>query len=154
MVDTDLIQKLLTLMDQGGLTELLFEQGDCKIKLSRRQESGPPVLVSGGAPVAAPAVAPTATAVPVATAAAEEEAGVEFFRSPMVGTFYRRPNPDADPFCNAGDRINEDSVMCIIEAMKVFNEIKAEMTGEIVEVLVQDGDTVQFDQPLFKIRTR
>ncbi|MCH2101679.1 MAG: acetyl-CoA carboxylase biotin carboxyl carrier protein [Planctomycetes bacterium] len=157
-MDTDLIERLLTLMDEGGLTELVYEKDDIKVKLSRRQDSG-----SGGntlvVPAAAATAAPMASGSPAPTPAQavvpaeEEEVGVELFRSPMVGTFYSRPNPDSDIFVRTGDQVSDESVLCILEAMKVFNEIQAEMSGEIVACLAQDGEAVEFDQPLFKIRT-
>lgn len=159
-MDTDLIERLLTLMNEGGLTELVYEKDDVKVRLSRRQESG-----NGGSTVVVPAAtaapmaaaptpaAPAPAAVAPAAPATDEEAGVELFRSPMVGTFYARPNPDSDAFVRPGDQVNGESVLCILEAMKVFNEIQAEMSGEIVACLVQDGEAVEFDQPLFKIRT-
>lgn len=158
-MDTDLIERLLTLMNEGGLTELVYEKDDVKVRLSRRQDSG-----NGGSTVvlpaaaaapmaAAPAPAAPAPAPAPAAPAADEEAGVELFRSPMVGTFYARPNPDSDAFVRPGDQVNGESVLCILEAMKVFNEIQAEMSGEVVACLVQDGEAVEFDQPLFKIRT-
>ena len=162
-MDTDLIERLLTLMTEGGLTELVYEKDDVKVKLSRRQDSGGgggTIYVPNGAPMAAPAAAqaapaPAAAAPAAAEAApAEDEAGVEYFRSPMVGTFYARPNPDSKPFVSPGDQVSGETVLCILEAMKVFNEIQAEMTGEVVACLVQDGEAVEFDQPLFKIRTR
>ena len=149
---------LLTLMDEGGLTELVYEKDDVKVKLSRRQDSG-----SGGNTLFVPAAAPAAAPVPAAPASApaaapaapatDDEAGVELFRSPMVGTFYARPNPDSDAFVRPGDQVTGETVLCILEAMKVFNEIQAEMSGEVVACLVQDGEAVEFDQPLFKIRT-
>lgn len=158
-VDTDLIERLLTLMNEGGLTELVYEQDDIKVKLSRRQDSGNganTVVLPAAAPAAAPVAhaqpAPAAAA-PAAAPVAEEETGVELFRSPMVGTFYARPNPDSDAFVRPGDQVNGESVLCILEAMKVFNEIQAEMSGEIVACLVQDGEAVEYDQPLFKVRT-
>jgi acetyl-CoA carboxylase biotin carboxyl carrier protein len=86
-------------------------------------------------------------------AAAGPPAGTEVFTSPMVGTFYRAPSPDAEVFVREGDAINEDSTLCIIEAMKVMNEIKAEMRGEVVEILVQNGEPVDYGQPLFAIKT-
>jgi acetyl-CoA carboxylase biotin carboxyl carrier protein len=160
-VDTEIIERLLTLMNEGGLTELVYEKDDVRVKLSRRQESngGGTLLVpaAGAAMPAAPAAAPAApapAAAPAAPAPAEEEAGVDYFRSPMVGTFYARPNPESDPFVRPGDSVSGETVLCILEAMKVFNEIQAEMSGEVVECLVQDGEAVEFDQPLFKIRTR
>ena len=161
-MDTDLIERLLTLMNEGGLTELVYEKDDVKVKLSRRQDSGNAgntLFVPAAAPVAAPVAAAPAPATATATAsapaapAADDEAGVELFRSPMVGTFYARPNPDSDAFVRPGDQVNGESVLCILEAMKVFNEIQAEMSGEIVACLVQDGEAVEYDQPLFKIRT-
>ena len=156
-MDTDVIERLLTLMNEGGLTELVYEKDDFKVKLSRRQDSGGGntlVMPSAGSmPVAAaaPPAAPAATAAP---AAPVEDEGVELFRSPMVGTFYSRSSPESDILVKPGDQVGGESVICILEAMKVFNEIQAEMNGEIVSCLVQDGEPVEFDQPLFKIRTR
>ncbi len=72
--------------------------------------------------------------------------------SPMVGTFYRKPSPESDPYVEVGDKINEDTIVCIVEAMKLFNEIEAETSGEIVEVLVEDGELVEYGQPLFKVK--
>lgn len=158
-MDTEIIERLLTLMNEGGLTELVYEKDDVRVKLSRRQDNngGGTLLVpaAGAAMPAAPA-APAPAAAPAAAAPApvEEDAGVDFFRSPMVGTFYARPNPESDPFVRPGDSVSGETVLCILEAMKVFNEIQAEMSGEVVECLVQDGEAVEFDQPLFKIRTR
>ena len=160
-MDTDLIERLLTLMTEGGLTELVYEKDDVKVKLSRRQDSGGgggTIYVPTGAPMAAPAAAPAApapaAAAPAAAEAApaEDEAGVEYFRSPMVGTFYRSSSPDADPFIRVGDRVEEGTVVCILEAMKVMNEIQAEKSGEIAEVLVENGEPVEFGQPLFTLR--
>ncbi|MGB0333137.1 MAG: acetyl-CoA carboxylase biotin carboxyl carrier protein, partial [Planctomycetota bacterium] len=81
-------------------------------------------------------------------------AGVEEITSPMIGTFYASPSPDADPFTAVGDRVGDESVVCIIEAMKVMNEIKAECSGEIVEILVENGEPVEYGQPLFLVKTR
>ena len=100
-----------------------------------------------------PAAAPNAPA-PAAEAAPEgPPPGTKEICSPMVGTFYRRPSPDEDPYVKVGDNIDGETVVCIVEAMKVNNEIKAEMSGEVVEVLVEDGQPVEFDQPLFRIKT-
>lgn len=142
-------------MNEGGLTELVYEKDDFKVKLSRRQDSagGNTLVMPTAGPT--PGVAAAQPAAPAAAAAAPvEDEGIELFRSPMVGTFYSRPNPDSDNFVRPGDQISGESVLCILEAMKVFNEIQAEMNGEVVACLVQDGEAVEFDQPLFKIRTR
>ncbi len=141
-------------MKEGGLTELHFAQGDVEVRLSRQLQAAPvaaPVVTVAPAALApAPAAAPAAPPPAVAAAAAPDTA--DYFRSPMVGTFYRRPNPESENYVDAGDAVQAETVICLIEAMKVFNEIKAEFRGTILEVLVQDGETVEYNQPLFKIR--
>jgi acetyl-CoA carboxylase biotin carboxyl carrier protein len=156
-MDLALLRKLVRLMTRAELTELEIddEKEGLKLRLKRggpEVAHGPPVVVaSAGAPVAAPAMA----AAPAEASAGDEPAhppGTEPYPCPMVGTFYRAVSPDADPFVSAGTRVDEDSVLCIIEAMKVMNEIKAELNGEIVEVLVENGEPVEYGQPLFLIR--
>jgi acetyl-CoA carboxylase biotin carboxyl carrier protein len=146
-VDLKLLEQLLALMNEGGLTELHYAQGDLEVRLSRQQ---PAPTYAAPAPVAqaAPVVAAPAAAAPPAAA----EAAADYFRSPMVGTFYRRPSPDNDNYVDVGDAVDGETVLCLIEAMKVFNEIKAEFRGKILEVLVQDGQAVEYDQPLFRIQ--
>ena len=140
-MDLDLIKKLITVMDENGLTELHHEHDGTVVRLSRQAGAAPP------APVASE-VAPAAAASPP-----EEEEGVYLIKSPMVGTFYRRSSPDADLFVSAGDSVSDDTVLCLIEAMKVFNEIKAECSGTVLEILLEDGDSVEFDQPMFRLKT-
>ena len=153
-MDLKIVEDLLALMQDGGLTELHYVQGETEIRLSRQQDNAAPVVYATPAHGAPMAAAPAAAAAPVAAVEAPAvEENVEYFRSPMVGTFYRRPNPESDNYVSAGDSVDGESVLCIIEAMKVFNEIKAEFSGGIVEALVKDGEAVEFDQPLFKIRT-
>jgi acetyl-CoA carboxylase biotin carboxyl carrier protein len=152
-LDLKLVEQLLALMDQGGLTELHVVDGDQEVRLSRRDDSAGPVVV-GAAPapmMAAPVAAPAAPAPAEAPAPSPVEEGT-LFRSPMVGTFYARPNPDADAYVSVGDSFGDGTVLCILEAMKVFNEIKAETSGTVLEVLVQDGDAVEYDQPLFRYK--
>lgn len=155
-MDLKIVEDLLALMQDGELTELHVIQGDTEIRLSRQQENPAPVVVTApGGAMPAPAPAPAPAAPPAAAEAAPapaEEDNAEYFRSPMVGTFYRKPNPDSDAYVNAGDTVGDESVICIIEAMKVFNEIKAEFSGTVLEALVQDGDAVEYDQPLFRIK--
>jgi acetyl-CoA carboxylase biotin carboxyl carrier protein len=152
-VDLKIVEDLLALMQDGGLTELHYVQGETEIRLSRQQDNPAPVVYATPAHGAPMAAAPAAAAPVAAVEAPAVEENVEYFRSPMVGTFYRRPNPESDNYVSAGDSVDGESVLCIIEAMKVFNEIKAEFSGGIVEALVKDGEAVEFDQPLFKIRT-
>ena len=127
-------------MDEGGLTELHYAHGETEVRLSRQNNA--PVVHSAGAPVV--------TAAPVVVE--PEDDNSLYFTSPMVGTFYSRPNPESDAFVEAGDSVGNDDVICILEAMKVFNEIHAEFRGTIIEVLAADGDTVEFGQNLFKYR--
>jgi acetyl-CoA carboxylase biotin carboxyl carrier protein len=141
-------------MQEGDLNELTYVHGDVEVRLVRRTPAAP-VLAAAPMPVAAlPAAAappaPAASAGPAAPAPAADPG--EVFRSPMVGTFYRRANPEADNYVNPGDAVQAETVLCLIEAMKVFNEIKAEFRGTILEALVQDGETVEYNQPLFRIR--
>lgn len=155
------LRKLVRLMQSAELSELEIEDSKegLRVHLKRGPEEqpergiGPQVLqvLPSGAPAAQPAVpGPEAPGSPAAPEGLP--AGVEAFESPLVGTFYRAPAPDADPFVEVGARVGEDTVLCIIEAMKVMNEIKAEMKGELVEVLVENGEPVEFGQPLFLLK--
>jgi acetyl-CoA carboxylase biotin carboxyl carrier protein len=151
------IKVIVDLMKKNAVSEFEMEEGDFKIKLKR--ESGKPrkgetVVVQEAAPVILPAAAvPVAAApAPAAPAATPPPApeGPEV-KSPMIGTFYRRPSPDADSFVEVGSVVEPDTVVCIIEAMKVMNEIKAEVKGTIAEVLLEDGKPVEYGQVLFRI---
>lgn len=155
MPDLKILKQLVRLMQEADLTELDIEQEGEKIKLKRG--SAPAGAVYNAVPVAAPvatlspAPAPQA-ATPAAPAAAVAEAVGPTINSPMVGTYYSAGSPDAKPFVNVGDKVGPDTVVCIIEAMKVFNEIKAETSGTVQKVLVQNGQAVEFGQPLFVIK--
>ncbi len=151
------IKVIVDLMKKNAVSEFEMEEGDFKIKLKR--ESGKPrkgetVVVQEAAPVILPAAAApvAAAAAPAAPAAAPPPApeGPEV-KSPMIGTFYRKPSPDADSFVEIGSVVEPDTVVCIIEAMKVMNEIKAEVKGTIAEVLLEDGKPVEYGQALFRI---
>lgn len=146
--ELDRIRKLIDLMKEFDLRELDLKQADQQIRIARGGE----VFV---APTVAPAAPHAASAPPPATAAAPAESSqIAFIRSPMVGTFYSRPNPKAEPFVKVGDYIEPDKTICIIEAMKVFNEIPAEgVRGRVLAVLVEDEEPVEFGKPLFKIDT-
>ena len=145
-------------MKRSELSEFAVEEEGFKLKI-RRGYNGHPV-VSGGHTVSAPspaeyapqpAAAGGAAAAP-STAAAEEETGVSFIKSPMVGTFYRAASPESKPFVEGGAKVVETSVVCIIEAMKIMNEIQAEAKGTILEILVESGQPVEYGQRLFKIK--
>ena len=158
-MDLKLIHRLIRLMNRGELTELEIddEQAGLRIRLKRgragTEPSHSPLMgIMQGAPLVAPvAIAPTAAPAGAAEVAARL-AGTLEIRSPMVGTFYRSVSPEAEPFTHSGARIGPESIVCIIEAMKVMNEIKAETSGEIVEILVENGEPVEYGQPLFLVK--
>ncbi len=142
-------------MKKNSITEFELERQDSKIRLKRGSNGGAPIVqydepmvAAGAVPVLPPvAVAPPQTAVPPVPATGEVEV-----KSPMIGTFYRAPSPEAASYVEIGTEINPESVVCIIEAMKVMNEIKAEVKGVITQVLVENAKPVEFGQPLFKVR--
>ena len=143
------LKRLVTLMRSNDLVEVEIEGEGRRVKVVR---AGAPGAWVAAAPVAA-AQAAAASAAPVAALplAPKESRGLEI-PSPMVGTFYRSPSADASPYVEVGDRIGKDTPVCIVEAMKVMNEIKSEIAGEILEILVQNGEPVEFGQPLFLVR--
>jgi acetyl-CoA carboxylase biotin carboxyl carrier protein len=157
-VDLKEIRKIVELMNEHGLT--LFDMSKEGFQLKLRK--GPDVEslrgLIGSLPAAAPvyAPAPVAAAAPAAAAAAAPAAAPaadgEAINSPMVGTFYRKPGPDSPNFVNVGDAVSEGQTLCIIEAMKVMNEIKAEKSGTITAILVNDATPVQFGDALFRIK--
>ena len=148
-MDIDRIKSVIDLMCERELCEFAIEEKDFKLSLKR---GSPAVMMSAPlmAPAAAPAAAAPAAAAP-ATAAPAADDKLTPIPSPLVGTFYRAGSPDADPFVAVGSRVNKDTVVCIIEAMKVMNEIKAEASGVIKKILVENATAVQFGQPMFLI---
>ena len=149
--DVRKVRRLVELMKEHDLAEIDLRQGDQRIRLRRGAE---PYVAAGPAPVA---VAPTAAAPAAsqsAAPAAASDAHLAVIKSPMVGTFYSSPNPESPAFVKVGDHVGPESVVCIIEAMKVFNEIQAEISGQVVAMLVENGQPVEFGQPLFKVDAR
>jgi acetyl-CoA carboxylase biotin carboxyl carrier protein len=149
-LDLKAIKQVIDLMKRSELSEFELEEEGFKLRLSRKNGEAATQIIQ-----AAPAATPVAVPAPVAeteSAAPAEEAGISLVKSPMVGTFYRSPSPDSPSFVDVGAKISEDSVVCIIEAMKVMNEIQAEIKGTITEILVENGDSIEFGQPLFKVK--
>ncbi|QDT60828.1 Acetyl-CoA biotin carboxyl carrier [Stieleria bergensis] len=146
--DIQRIRDIVKLMEEHELTEVDLQQGDDRIKLGRGGQA--PVVAASVAPVAAPAAAPAA-ATPAAAAPAVDDDTITI-NAPMVGTFYCKANPESDPFVQVGTKISADTIVCIVEAMKVFNEIPAECSGTIVEVLVSDQEAVDFGKPMFRVK--
>jgi acetyl-CoA carboxylase biotin carboxyl carrier protein len=147
------IKELVELMKANDLVELEIADGDSKILLKRPQPIGP--TITQISPLPASAITP---AIPVEqpahaqTPAGQQEEGLAGIKSPIVGTFYSAPSPDSQPYVDIGSRVNPDTVVCIVEAMKVMNEIKAETSGTIVEILCETGEAVEYGQVLFKLK--
>lgn len=155
-MDLKEIRKIVELMNEHGLTLFDMSKEGFHLKLRKGQDLDALRGLLGSMPAAAPAYAPAPAAAPAAGAApvpatAPKEEG-SAITSPMVGTFYRKPGPDSPAFASVGDVISEGQTLCIIEAMKVMNEIKAEKSGTITAVLVDDGTPVQFGDALFRIK--
>jgi acetyl-CoA carboxylase biotin carboxyl carrier protein len=154
-MDIKQIQELIKFVSRSGVNEVSLEQDNFKITIKTNQA---PVYVNAAVPAAAPAVAaaPVATPAPAAAPAeapkaAEDNSNLITIKSPMIGTFYRSASPDKPSFANVGDEISAGKVVCIIEAMKLFNEIESEVSGRIVKILVDNASPVEYDQPLFLV---
>ncbi len=159
MVDLEKIQKLVRMMAEHDLSEISLRDGGEEINLKRCSTNALPIAaVPLAVPAALPAVAPIPQQAAAESASAQEGAGAAEDEalvpivSPMVGTFYTSPNPDSPPFVQVGSTVGPDTVVCIVEAMKVFNEIKAEVAGTVEKVLVADQEAVEYGQNLFLLR--
>lgn len=160
------IREIIKLIDSSSIDEFTFNEDGTKLKLKKNAgqvvvTDAPKAVAQAVAPVApkaevaeAPkaAPAPKVEAAPAPKAVATPDADLHKIVSPMVGTFYQSPDPESPVFVKVGDKVGEESVVCIVEAMKLFNEIEAEVTGEIVEILVKDGELVEYGQPLFLVK--
>ena len=167
-VNLEELRELVALLRENGLAELELESADFRVRLRREGvavAAPPPVQYVAAdpapvAPVAAAATAPPANPAPApshpgadATTEASHDQDLHIIPSPIVGTFYRSPSPTAEAFVKIGTNVEPDSVVCIIEAMKLMNEIQAEATGEVVKIYVENGQPVEYGQPLFGIRS-
>lgn len=168
MLKVQEIRELIKLVDQSSIDEFVYENDGSKIKMKKNgaatvttvqavpqaAPAAPAAVQTTQAPAAAPAVpAAVSQEAPKVEAAAEADTtNLHKITSPMVGTFYSSPTPDADAYVKAGSSVSKDSIVCIVEAMKLFNEIEAEVNGEIVEVLVKNGQLVEYGQPLFLVK--
>lgn len=154
-METKDIQKLLDFIAQSGLDEVNIETQELKISVKRYGTSAPVATAPVYQPVAAPQPvqqAPTPTAVPAPPAEKPaSNANLITIKSPMIGTFYRSSNPESPSLVNIGDEIKPGKVLCIVEAMKLFNEIESEISGRIVKVLVENASPIEYDQPLFLV---
>lgn len=153
------IQNLIKFVAKSGASEVRLEMDDFKITIKTGSDQDKTTVIQqvpGNAGVAAPMPMPqqapaAANQAPQKEAEAKEEDKLVTVKSPIIGTFYRKPSPDKPVFCEVGDIIKEGDVLCVIEAMKLFNEIESEVSGKIVKILVDDSSPVEFDQPLFLV---
>jgi len=157
-MDLKEIQNLIKFVSNSGVAEVKLETGDIKITIRTTLEgNAPDITYVQQAPmqqaIAAPAVPAPVAATPVTPAApaADDNSKYITIKSPMIGTFYRKPSPDKPVFVEVGSSIGKGDVLCVVEAMKLFNEIEAEISGKIVKILVDDMSPVEFDQPLFLV---
>lgn len=158
-MDLKEIQNLIKFVSNSGVAEVKLETGDVKITIRTTLEGNTPEItyvqqapMPQALPVAAPvAAAPVAAAPATPAPAADDNAKYVTIKSPMIGTFYRKPAPDKPAFVEVGASIGKGDVLCVVEAMKLFNEIEAEISGKIVKILVDDMSPVEFDQPLFLV---
>lgn len=153
------IQDLIKLVNRSTLTEVEIEDGEFRMKIRRKTAdnnviyAAPQTQAVAQAPLQAAAPVAAAAATPAPEAPAEDTSNLTEFKSPMIGTFYRAASPESDVFCKVGDVVSKGQVLCVIEAMKLFNEIESEVEGKIVKILVDDAQPVEYDQPLFLIDT-
>jgi acetyl-CoA carboxylase biotin carboxyl carrier protein len=163
-MDFKQIQELIKVINRSNIGEITIEEKDFKITIKQKEEAAPVYASAPPPPVFSPAPQPVASASQpagsapsapsAATAASATEAKAEnlvTIKSPMIGTFYRSSSPDKPSFVNVGDEVTVGKAVCIIEAMKLFNEIESEVSGKIVKVLVEDASPVEYDQPLFLV---
>lgn len=154
--DVQKIRQLVELMKEFDVNQMELRQGEMRIELRRGPlEATGEVLVRSAAPMVA-APAPVAAAAPAAAPAPApvDDKNIALIKSPMVGTFYSAPDPNSPAYVKVGDHVGSETTVCIVEAMKVFNEIPSEVSGKVIAVLVENGDPVEFGQPLFKVDIR
>ncbi len=158
-MDLKEIQNLIRFVAKSGASEVKLETGDVKITIRTGSGKGETTIIQQPQQVAVPAPAPVETSAPAApaqeapaeTPKADETSKYIEIKSPIIGTLYRKPSPDKPAFVKVGDTISAGDTVCIIEAMKLFNEVESEVSGKIVKVLVEDSSPVEFDQPLFLV---
>jgi acetyl-CoA carboxylase biotin carboxyl carrier protein len=161
-MDFKQIQELIKMINKSNIGEVSIEEKDFKVTIRQKEETITQVISAAPAPVhmpqvtqlpAAPAALPAGSSQPSAPSSAPSasESNLVTIKSPMIGTFYRRPSPDKPNFVEVGDEVAPGKVVCIIEAMKLFNEIESEVKGRVVKILLEDSSPVEYDQPLFVV---
>ena len=149
-MDIRKVKKLIELLEVSDVAEIEIHEGEESVRISRVSSSMPMPVAAPVAPAPAPAPAPAADPGPAADAAPAEPEG-HIIRSPMVGTFYRAPSPNSKPFVEEGSSVGVGDTLCIIEAMKILNQIESDKAGKVLQILVENGQPVEYNQPLFVI---
>lgn len=156
-MDINLLKKLIKMVEQSEVTEFTVQEGELKVKISKNSKQTPQVHLQPVSefykPAGMHALTPQAAEAKPATASDQSQTKFHEIKSPIVGTFYRAPAPDADPYVQVGDMVSPSSVLCIVEAMKLMNEIECDVSGKIVKILVENATPVEYNQPLFLIET-
>jgi len=155
-MDLDLIKKLVKIIDSSGVTDIEIEENGLKVKIAKKIRSAQvvsqsPVTISSAQPAIQPGHSITGEEPKLKGEIEQTSANMHEIRSPIVGTFYRAPAPDADSYVQVGSVVSPGSVLCIVEAMKLMNEIESDISGKIVKILVENGKPVEYNQPLFLI---
>ena len=151
-LNLDEIRELAELVNEHGFTDFEFENENIRVRLSKQVSTPVYAAPQAAAPVQTAPVATTTSAEATPAAAVDEDAGLHKITSPIVGTFYRSPAPDKPSYVSEGSNVSPETVVCIVEAMKLMNEIQAETSGEVVKIYVENGSPVEYGQPLFGIR--
>lgn len=153
-MDIRKVKKLIELLESSDIAEIEIKEGEESVRISRASSTPQPSIMMHAPAIHAPAPAPTPVAAPAPTSAAPKEAAAtkgHVIKSPMVGTFYRSPSPSSPVFVEVGQHVKAGDVVCIVEAMKMMNQIEADHAGVVEAILVEDGEPVEFDQPLLTI---
>jgi len=148
-MDIRKVKKLIELLEESDIAEIEIHEGEESVRISRTSQIAIPAPVA--APAAAPVAAPAAAPAEISTDSAAPEISGHQVKSPMVGTFYRSPSPDAKPFVEEGDQVSAGDTLCIVEAMKILNQIESDKSGTIKKILVENGEPLEFNQPIFII---
>ena len=151
-MDLNLIKKLIKILETSEVTDLEIEENGTRVKLAKKVRVMQSVSIPQ-TPVAEPINQQTAVSAAEDKKAVDANAGLHEIKSPIVGTFYRAPTPDADAYIQVGDSISSGTVLCIVEAMKLMNEIESDVSGKVIKILVENGKPVEYNQPLFLIQT-
>jgi acetyl-CoA carboxylase biotin carboxyl carrier protein len=151
-MDLNLIKKLIKILETSEVTDLEIEENGTRVKLAKKVRVMQSVSIPQ-APVAAPINQQTVVSAAEDKKPVDTNAGLHEIKSPIVGTFYRAPTPDADAYIQVGDTISSGTVLCIVEAMKLMNEIESDVSGKVIKILVENGKPVEYNQPLFLIQT-